>query len=247
MKKVIFSISIIAITSSALLAQVSFGPKIGGGCSILKDTKIPTHQYSTESAKYSFVPQIGGVLNIDMGQTIAIRPELMFNQRATKIIDNPHGVPATGNIRLSYIELPVNVAIGARSGPGKLEFFAGPAIALCLGGKLKAQEGFSGNSESKNTSIKAGKNPVDPYDISMDPNIANSTDYTYINPLNFSLNFGIDYKFDNGILLQASYNAGLSNIHSHFSNKDLEASRREYVTKASSFNFGLAYLFSKKK
>lgn len=238
MKKTFFMAILIATTSSSLFAQVSFGPKIGVGYSIIKDTKVPSGETKTNT-EYAFTPQIGGVLNIGLGEIIAIRPELMFNQRATKINQNMNGVTVTGNYRVSYLELPVNIAAGIKAGPGKLELFAGPAIALCFGGKAKLEANGYGQTFTQNSTIKAQKDPKD-------PNEQSNGETGYINPLNVSLNFGIGYKFDNGLLLQAGYNLGLSNINAHYTNSELESKRSDYITKSSSFNLGVGFLFSQK-
>ena len=70
---------------------------------------------------------------------------------------------------------------------------------------------------------------------------------TFINPFNGSLNFGVDDKFDNGILIQAGYNLGLSNLTPHYEDSKKEEDRSKDFTTASAFNLSVAYLFGGKK
>ena len=248
MKRTFLSALVIAVTSSSLFAQVSFGPKIGGGLSTLKDTKIPAG-VTDGTYKSIITPQVGVIVNIQMGKMLALRPELLYLQRGTQgsssesysSYGQTYTYSSKSTTRISYIELPVNVALGCKVGPGRLEGFAGPAFALALGGKSKFETDYSGVSTSETFTIKSGKDPQDP----------NNPSYTntdgHINPLNISLNFGIDYKFDNGFLIQAGYNLGLSNINPHYSNSNLESHRNDYITKASAFNLAIGYLFGGKK
>lgn len=134
--------------------------------------------------------------------------------------------------RVSYIEVPINLVGGIQAGPGKVELFVGPSFGFGLGGRYKA-EGF-GNTVTG--SIKAKKQPE---------NTAGSND-RYVNPFNASLNFGIDYKFDNGLLIQVGYNLGLTNVNPHYANSNAESNRSNNVTKASAVNIAVAYLFGGK-
>ncbi len=225
MKKIL-TIVLVAF-SAASFAQVSVGPKLGLGLSTIKDTKVSTG--NTAGSYTSIItPQIGAVLNVQMGDIFALRPELLFVQRGFKQVQN--GFTTVG--RVSYLELPINVAAGFQAGPGKLEFFAGPSFGFGLGGKIKSE----GNGSSNTTTVKSGKEPAS--------NVPSNT--VYLNGFNASLNFGIDYKFDNGLLIQAGYNLGLTNMLPHYADSNAESTRSEDVTKASAFNFGVAYLFGGK-
>ncbi len=227
MKKTVLSFLFLAAVSSASFAQVSFGPKLGLGISNLKDTKTSSGSANTYTA--ILTPVVGVVLNAQITDNFAIRPELLYLQRGGKA---DLGSGTTLRQRVSYVELPINLVGGFQAGPGKLEAFIGPSFGLALGGKYKVE----GDGVDISGSIKAKKMPE---------NTAGSTDI-YVNPLNVSLNFGLDYKFDNGLLIQVGYNLGLSNTAPHYENSDVEDERGEDVTKASAVNIGVAYLFGGK-
>ena len=226
MKKTLLTFLFVAAVSSASFAQVSFGPKLGLGISNLKDTK--TSNGSATSYSAIITPIVGVVLNAQLTDNFAIRPELLFLQRGAK---GDLGGGTTLHYRASYIEVPINLVGGFQAGPGKLEAFVGPSFGFGLGGHYKVE----GNGFSNSGSIKAKKMPEN-----------FSGNNIYMNPINVSLNFGIDYKFDNGLLFQLGYNLGFSNIAPHYADSNLESKRNEDVTKASSVNFGIAYLFGGK-
>ncbi|MDB5272858.1 MAG: hypothetical protein JWO58_1225 [Chitinophagaceae bacterium] len=228
MKKQFLSFLFVAVSSSALFAQVSFGPKVGLGISSEKETKTPSGS-TTDKNTSIITPTVGVVLNAQLGDIFALRPELLYLQRGTKT-DLGGGVTETA--RVSYLELPINVAAGLQAGPGRFEVYAGPAIGVAIGGAYKAK----GNSNTVTGSIKPKK----------EPSGATGND-VYINPINVSLNFGLDYKFDNGLLIQVGYNLGLSNLQPHYSDSNLEDHRKDQVNKASAVNISVAYLFGGKK
>jgi hypothetical protein len=226
MKKTVLSFLFATAVSTATFAQVSFGPKLGLGISTLKDTKVSSGSASAYSAIVT--PQIGVVLNAQLTDNFAIRPELLYLQRGSKE-SFPGG---TTTYRVGYVELPINLVAGIQAGPGKVEVFAGPSFGFGLGGHYKVE----GNGISNSGSIKSKKQPETYTGNDM-----------YTNAFNASLNFGLDYKFDNGLLIQVGYNLGLTNTSPHFANSTLESNRSKDVTKASAVNFAVAYLFGGKK
>jgi len=214
------------VASSASFAQVSFGPKLGLGISTWKNTKVSSGTSYTYTS--IITPQVGAVLNVQFGDYFAFRPEMLFIQRGAK--SQTYGY--TTKLRTSYLELPINAVVGIEAGPGRLEFFAGPAIGICLGGKYSTE----GSPYDKTYTFKTKKVPY--------PAVNNN--YAYINPLNISLNFGVDYKFNNGLLIQMGYNLGLSNMTPHYEDPAKESKRNDNVTKSSAVTFGVAYLFGGK-
>ena len=212
-----------------LKGQVSIGPKLGLGISNYKSVKIPANYIPI------LTPQIGAVVNIKIGNIFNIRPELLFLQRGATMkgeginVDTETEYTFTNQKRVSYLELPINIAAGMKAGTGRLELYTGPSFGLALGGKYKSESPYYSNS---------GKIVAKKY-----PNNYKGTN-SYINPLNISLNFGIDYKFNKGFLFQIEYNLGLSNIGAHYENSTAESKRNEInITKASSLNFAISYLF----
>jgi hypothetical protein len=228
-KTALFTFIALAVVSSSF-AQISFGPKLGVGLSTWANTKVAAGK--TYSYSPIITPQVGAVLNVQLGDYLAVRPELLFIQRGAT--STTYGYDS--KLRASYLELPINIAGGVKLGPGRLEAFAGAALGVCLGGKYKREN----SPIDRVYTIKPGK--------AMNADLINpNSTVLNINPLNVSLNFGIDYKFDNGFLIQAGYNLGLTNVTPHYEDAKKEEDRSKNVTKASAFNLSVAYLFGGKK
>jgi len=227
--------------ASVSFAQISFGPKLGVGINKFVDVKTPSDQPSYDYS-YLVVPQIGVVLNAQFGNHFAVRPELLYTQRGTisKTSATIFGssINYEGRMRISYLELPINLVGSVHAGPGNVELFAGPSFGYVLGGKSHEEvTGFI--NDTRDGKVIGKKQPSD-YDASTD-------DDTYINPLNVSLNFGAGYKFDNGLLIQLGFNLGLSNLNPHSADSDTEDERNNTIIKSNAFTLGVAYLFGGKK
>lgn len=233
----------VLVLGSVSFAQVSFGPKLGMGLSKFLDVKRPSEDQSYDYS-YIVVPQVGVLLNAQLGDHFALRPELLYTQRGTSaksstiIFGDTYNY--TGNIRISYLELPINFVGSLKAGTGNVELFAGPSLALVLGGKSKEEVNGPSLHETRDGNVIAGTQPEGYYDFGNNKN-------TYFNPFHVSLNFGAGYKFDNGLLIQLGYNLGLSNLSPHFEDSSEEDKRKDRVVKSNAFTLGIAYLFGGKK
>ncbi|MDB5274677.1 MAG: hypothetical protein JWO58_3044 [Chitinophagaceae bacterium] len=223
MKKVLLSLFAIAL-STASFSQGIIGPKIGMSLSHARDTKVPSGG-TASTYQTLLTPQAGIMFNARLGDVISLRPEILYSQRGFKTTS----AGTTYTTRFSYVEVPFNVVGGIPVGPGKIEIFAGAAAGYLFGGKI--------TGGSTDFTIKGEDQPKTPD--------ANTSYYNY---LNVSLNFGLGYNYK-GLIFQAGYNLGLSNINPHFEDRDSqqEKDRSNDVTKLSGFTFGLAYLFGGKE
>ncbi|HSZ72815.1 MAG TPA: porin family protein, partial [Cytophagaceae bacterium] len=212
--------------STASYAQGIIGPKIGMSLSRAKDTKVPSGS-TANTYTTLLTPQAGIMFNARLGDVISLRPEILYSQRGFKTSQGSTNYTA----RFSYVEIPFNVVGGIPAGPGKVEIFAGAAAGYLFGGKV--------TGGTTDYTIKGADQPQ--------PQQANDKS-AYYNYLNISLNFGLGYNYK-GLVFQAGYNLGLSNINPHFENRDSQAEkdRSNDVTKLSGFTFGLAYLFGGKE
>ncbi|MDB5258285.1 MAG: hypothetical protein JWM14_2980 [Chitinophagaceae bacterium] len=243
-KKVLLTLFSFLGLATVSSAQISFGPKLGVGLSTFRDVKKPADQPGTNYS-YLVVPQVGVLLNVQLGNHLAVRPELLYTQRATagesSSIYFGNTYSAKIIMRVSYIELPINVVGNLKAGPGNIELFAGPSFGYVLGGNTKTELTSPSGTENREGNVIAGKSPEN-YN---DP--GNTDQNTYINPFNVSLNFGAGYKFNNGLLIQLGYNLGFSNLVPHSDNSATENKRSDTVVKSSAFTLGIAYLFGGKK
>ncbi len=228
MKKTILSaltVGFLFVTGSAF-AQVSFGPKVA--LNIASQTeKSKTSDYTAEDYKTKVGFQVGGMMNAQINDYFAIRPELTFSNTGAKVSGDGY----KGTINTNYLYLPINfVGSYPVSDNFKLQAFAGPYAALGLGGKFKYESDF-GNFDG---SVKFKKDPGTDFDNA------------YANPLDFGLNFGVGFQASS-FVFSASYALGLSNTESHYSDSSVEDTRGDVSTvKNRNISFGVAYLFGGK-
>jgi hypothetical protein len=239
MRKIIQIVLLIFCMSTSAFSQFSVGPKIGLGLSIFRDTKMvsptggPIQFTGAPVYKAIVTPQVGVIFNWDMGKFFSLRPELLYTQKGFTASSTVYGSPFTSTCRLSYIEVPIHLILSGAIGSGHIEVLAGPALSYGIAGKQKLES----NGNSQDITVKFGKVP-DRYIPSNE---------IYYNPFNASLDFGFGYRLK-GLIVQFNYNLGLTNIRPHYEKSDFESKRNDnYITKASSFQLSVGYIFEKKK
>jgi hypothetical protein len=244
----IFLLAILIMLQTLAYAQFTWGPKIGMGISTFKHVRFigyPTLDNFLYSGGVIYnpliTPQVGVIFDFKLSKVFSIRPELIYNERGFKSSRNIYyDVPVEVKCKVSYVELPLNLVVGADLGTGRLEVFGGAAIAYGLGGEAtseytsKKYNFQTGQYEYpvilKENGMKAGKVPV-----------YTESDEIYFNQLNTSLNIGLGYNFK-GVVFQVAYNWGLSNIMPKYENEKLNELRNKQVITSSAYTFGLAYL-----
>lgn len=229
MKKVLLSLFVLAGLSTASYGQGIIGPKVGLSFATATDTKVEEGG-STQDYKTIVTPQLGVVFNARLGDYVSLRPEILYSQRGFKLTDNGY----TFKARMNYLEIPFNVVGTFKAGPGKIEVFAGPSVGYLFGGKIKSDV-----PNSKDLTIKGEDQPTDYNPL--------TADQVYFNYLNVSMNAGLGYNWK-GLIFQAEYNFGFSNINPHHEDRDsnAEQNRGDNVTKLSSINLAIIYLFGGK-
>jgi len=140
MKKLIFSLVLLTLLSSAAMAQVEFGLKAGA---MLSNTKvIDADSLPGTDAKVSFL--MGGFLNIPINDKFGVRPELLYANKGNE------------NYNRHYINLPIMLQYNLID---KLKIEVGPDIGYLLGPS-------SGNTRSNDTKdLDIGINLGVSYDI----------------------------------------------------------------------------------
>gem|GEM_PF-1030254 len=247
------------LASSTVFSQGLIGPKVGLNINSINYVKYQSQaadvfynpnfviesqsQVADLSSSKTLNPSVGIVLNVQIGEYFAIRPELLWVQRGGYREDLTYsgffGTPIvtgheTAKITMNYVEIPLNLVGRYPVGPGKIELFAGFAAGHNLGGTYK--------TPSKNQKILTG----------YEPSPTTSWIYTdeqdrfYFNSFNMSLNFGLGYNLK-GLIFQAGYNMGLSNMTARPADKKYNTLRNNNVLRSSAITFGVAYLFGGKE
>ncbi len=226
MKKLFLSIAAtLFLLSIQSVAQISFGPKLG-----LNISKVYGDEVDIAKNKIGF--QAGGMLNAEVNDYFAIRPELLFNNVGTLFKDTYFNMKLNTN----YLSLPVNfVGQYPINDKFKLQAFAGPYAALGLGGKMKREITDPSNPFNETADIKMKKVPSEINDNSL-----------YLNGWDFGINFGIGFQYTS-LVFTANYGLGLTSIEPHYKNSDEESHRGDDgKIYNKNITFGVAYLFGGK-
>ena len=231
MKKIFLS----TVTASLLflsmqsVAQISFGPKVG--LNISRVSGDDEADITNAKSKVGF--QAGGMLNAQINDYFAIRPELLFNNVGSIFKETDLKMTLNTN----YLSLPINfVGQYPISDKFKLQGFVGPYAALGLGGKRKLEITDPSDPYNETINIKMKKVPSEINDNVM-----------YLNGWDLGLNFGLGFQYT-AFVFTANYSLGLSSLEPHYKNTDEESNRGgDGKLYNRNITFGLAYLFGGKK
>lgn len=186
-----------AITSQAQIKKGIYGGTVfsnwrGDATQSLGNMVDATNGIVHNEGKTGFFA--GGFVEIPIGNMVSIQPTVTYSQKGyaikgdysiTKI--NFIGVNASAKVNSQYIDVPLVLKIQPAKG---LEIFAGPQASFLVKSEMKINAGALGFSFFKKT-----------IDI---------TDQ--FNKIDLGLTGGIGYSFDNGFLISASYDHGLSKL-----------------------------------
>ncbi|WP_035567708.1 outer membrane beta-barrel protein [Hymenobacter sp. IS2118] len=229
------------LAATAAQAQVSFGPRVGLNATTLnydfKDDDEP-------DSKTALGAQVGLSLNAQFGK-LSVQPSLLFTMKGDKAEDSGRETfggsdPVTivydvkQTIRLNYIELPVNLVYSTNGAEGGFQVFAGPYVALGLGGKVK--------SESKVTITANGQTETESESESNNIKFASEEgddDKLYLRALDAGFNLGMGYKVG-GAQVQLGYGLGLGNLIP----KDQDGKDPEGKVRNRGFQLSFAYFFN---
>ncbi|WP_167856466.1 outer membrane beta-barrel protein [Hymenobacter metallicola] len=211
--------------ASAASAQTTYrlGVRVGGNLATTTEKGPTTRTAANSSSSYSKSPiaagQVGLVLEIARGN-FAFQPALLFSQKGTKIeATNLLTDPATGyefrrsghrTSRYNWLELPLNF-VYTMPGTTGLQVFAGPYVAIGVGGKVKTAIHNSTNDPSilaqpethSETKITYGSEDKDTGPASINN--------FYSRRFDTGFNVGLGYR-RGPLQVQAGYGLGLLNL-----------------------------------
>lgn len=202
MKKVILTVAAIFAFGFANAQEVKYGVKAGLNLSTLTG--------DVEDVKSLAGFHAGGFVEIKLMDKFAIQPELLYSTQGAK---SEYSISEDGfigrgeeKVKLGYLNLPVMAKYFVAPG---FSIEAGPQVGFLLSAKNEYDYSVSGfgitESESGETDIKDSTESID-----------------------FSLNVGAGYEFNQNIFVQARYNFGLTNVA-----KDTDGSIKNGVVQVS--------------
>ena len=205
----LFAVALLTVTSASAQTTFRFGLRAGGNAA------IQTPSYSQETSSYSaegknsLLPagHAGLTFEANFGR-LAFQPSLLFSQKGTKSSESitQYSGSATpydynsyrATIRTNWLEMPLNFVYTPKGDHG-FQLFAGPYVALALGG----QQSVSGYQTSSSGAPRK--------DFATERDIVFGVT-SGEHRLDWGFNAGIGYR-TGPLQLQAGYGLGLRNLH----------------------------------
>ena len=139
---------------------------------------------------------------IPVGPDFYFQPGLLFTTKGAKNEQVILGENVISTVRLSYLELPLNLIYKPALGTGHLLLGFGPYIGLGVGGEVKYEEG--GLSEQQDVKFKNKVMATDADDVA------------YFKPLDAGANLLAGYEFNNKLSFQLNAQLGLTKINPEY-------------------------------
>ena len=200
MKKVsLIAISALCLLTTGALAQsksVEVGGTTFGVRAGLNFQNINGRDGADNKLENKMVPgfHVGVNAEIPVAPEFYVQPGLLFTTKGAKYEPGVLGEP---KVRLSYIEVPVNVLYKPVVGNGKLLLGFGPYVAYGIGGNVNTDQG--------DIKVKfKGKVTESIFE----------QDAVYYKPFDAGANFVFGYEFNNRFSTQLNAQLGLVNINS---------------------------------
>ena len=145
------------------------------------------------------------------------QPGLLFSTKGAKYTNS--------SIKLSYVELPLNLVYKALVGNGNFMLGFGPYIGYAIGGKVKPESGSATDIEFKNV-VETG-----------DP-----TSVFYLKALDAGGNIFAGYELASGIFLQLDTQIGMLKINPE-DNRTIPVYSDKSAVKNTGFGLSIGYRF----
>lgn len=187
-------------------AQLTIGPRVGANLSTVHfELK---EDFDAPEVKRQLGPQVGLTLNAQFGNW-ALQPSVLYSQKGFGIDDTrtesfdgeEFKLKSTGNARLGYLEVPINVVYTV-GGDNGFQVFAGPYLGVGVGGSYDIKYKVTGPglelSDSNSSSVRYTDK-------------AGDDDKLYVRRFDAGLNAGIGYK-TGPFQAQLGYGLGLANL-----------------------------------
>jgi hypothetical protein len=168
---------------------------------------------------------VGINAEIPVGVDFYFQPGLLYSLKGAKSEDDILGQSFNTTLKISYLEIPLNLIYKPLLGTGHLLLGFGPYVAFGVGGEAT----YDGGGSSLTEKVKFKKTVA-----SSDPN-----DVVYIRPMDAGANLLAGYEFSNRFSFQLNTQLGLVKINPEYEG----VSNDEASAKNTGFGISLGYRF----
>ena len=133
---------------------------------------------------------IGLNAEVPIAEDFYVQPGILFSTKGAK--DKTY---RKINVRLSYLEIPINILFKPELGDGKLLLGFGPYLGIAVGGSFTDANGHK-----------------EKYKFAGKVTASEASTHIYMRPLDFGFNFLAGYELSNKVSVQLNAQLGISNI-----------------------------------
>lgn len=191
MKKLLLSIGAAFLLAAGAQAQTSYGLK--AGVNLGKYSNVDESLKDFQKNNVSFY--VTGFADIPVAPQFSIQPGVSLQGKGSKFESSGDNSDGSVTRNVMSVEVPVNAVYYIPAGSGNVFLGAGPYVGFNISGKDKVKGnlgGFGGEGEN---------------------DIKFSGDNKDMNLIDAGANFLAGYKFNNGLLINAGYGLGLTNLN----------------------------------
>ncbi|HEU4860453.1 MAG TPA: porin family protein [Chitinophagaceae bacterium] len=168
---------------------------------------------------------VGVNAEIPVGVDFYFQPGLLYSLKGAKSEDDILGQSFNTTLKISYLEIPLNLIYKPLLGNGHLLLGFGPYVAFGVGGEATYEGG--GSSLTEKVKFKKTVSSSDPNDV------------VYIRPMDAGANLLAGYEFANRFSFQLNTQLGLVKINPEYEG----VSNDESSVKNTGFGISLGYRF----
>ncbi|MGJ1203888.1 porin family protein [Sphingobacterium lactis] len=212
MKKLLLSFGAAFLLAAGAQAQTSYGLKAGVNLGKFSNVTDAEKDYQTNNVSF----YVTGFADLPVAPQFSIQPGVSLQGKGNKFNYDGDGLDGSVTTNVMSIEIPVNAVYYIPAGSGNVFLGAGPYVGFNVSGKTKGKGTLGNNTGEFENDLKF------------------SGDNKNMNLIDAGANFMAGYKFNNGLLLNAGYGLGLTNLNPN-DNGDKSSTR--------TLSFGLGFQF----
>jgi len=227
-----FVICALLVFSMQTQAQVKFGVKAGMNFDNIAQNFAESDWETATKMRLAY--NFGVTVDFGLSDDFSLQTGLMYTSKGYSInLKEEFEEDLDGYFRASYnyLEIPVNFTYKISG----FQVYAGPYVAIGIGGKMKYDVSFDGESESDEVKLKPVFGEVGDGDLADDEDAFSALDY--------GLNFGIGYQVG-PVLINAGYSLGLGNLTPAYEG-DADGERNDYKVSNRVISLSFSYFFGK--
>lgn len=186
MKKIILSLGAALLLAAGAQAQVSYGLKAG--------VNLGKYSNNGDNQKNNTSFYVTGFADLPVAPQFSIQPGVSLQGKGSKVEISEGDLSGSTTVNVMSIEIPVNAVYYIPAGTGNIFLGAGPYVGFNVSGKAKSKGSIGDLSGDSKEDIKFGGGDDE------------------MKVIDAGANFMAGYKFGNGLLINAGYGLGLTNL-----------------------------------